>query len=154
MRQIIENVKQTITQKEILWAYPIAYKLQKYNYSLAIKWAIECIQIYSSEIKSDKLSQLNRYIQQAVEEQNVFTPLQCDEISREIWYLPEREEIQTAIARLWWSIGAYKDGEEHGGVMETTAAVELVLPDLSDHRLLDQYLQVAVKIYDEYESKH
>lgn len=154
MRQIIENVKQTIKQKEILWAYPIAYKLQKYNYNLAIKWAIECIQIYSSEIKSDKLSQLNRYIQQAVEEQNIFTPLQCDEIGREIWYLPEREEIQTAIARLWWSIGAYKDGEEHYAVMETTAAVELVLPDISDHRLLDQYLEVAVKICDEYESKH
>lgn len=47
----------------------------------------------------------------------------------------------------------YKDGEEHGGVMETTAAVELVLPNISDHRLLDQYLEVAVKICAEYESK-
>ncbi len=58
MKQVIENVKKTIAQKKILWAYPIALKLQKYHYSLAIRWAIECIQIYSSEIESDKLSKL------------------------------------------------------------------------------------------------
>ena len=154
MKQIIENVKQTIAQKEILWAYPIARELQKYHYSLAIQWAIKCIQIYSSEIKSDKLSQLNKYIQQAMDEQNVLTPLQCAEISQEIWYLPEREEIQTAIARLWGSIAAFKDGDEHGGVMETTMAVELVLPDISNHRLLDQYLEAAVRICEEYESQN
>lgn len=95
-------------------------------------------------------------MQQAIEEietSNIFTPLQCDEISREIWYLPEREEIQTAIARLWGSISAFKDGEEHGGVMEITMAVELVLPDISDHRLLDRYLETAIKISEEYESQ-
>jgi hypothetical protein len=153
MRQIIENVKRTIAQKEILWAYPIALKLQKYHYGLAIQWAIECIQIYSSKIKSDKFSKLHKYIQKAMEEQNVLTPLQCDEISREIWYLPEREEIQTAIARLWGSISAFKDGEEHGGVMETTMAVELVLPDIYDHHLLDCYLEVALRICEEYDSQ-
>ncbi|WP_242063505.1 hypothetical protein [Nostoc sp. FACHB-892] len=135
MKQIIENVKQTIAQKKILWAYPIAKKLQNYSYILAIKWAIECIQIYSSEMKSDKFYQLDKYIQQLMEEQNVLTPSQCLEISQEIWYLPEREEVQTAIARLWGSISAFKyaeeDGEVHGGVMESTAAVELVLPDIS-----------------------
>ena len=151
MKQIIENVKQTIAQKKILWAYPIARELQKYHYSLAIQWAIECIQIYSSEMKSDKLSQLNKYIQQAMEEQNVLTPSQCLEISGEIWYLPEREEIQTAIARLWGSIAAFKAGEEHGGIMEAISAVELVLPDISHRRLLDRYLEVAVKICKEYE---
>lgn len=148
MKQIIENVKQTIAQKKILWVYPIAHNLQKYHYSLAIQWAIECIQIYASEIKSDKLSQLNKYIQQAMNSQNVLTPSQCLEISREIWYLPEREEIQTAIARLWGSIAAFKDGEEHGGVIETTMAVELVLPDISDRRLLDRYLEAAVRIFE------
>lgn len=156
MKQIIEQVKQTIGQKEILWAYPIANKLQQYHYTLAIKWGIECIQIYSSEIKSDKFSQLYKYIQQIMEEQNVLTPSQCLEISREIWYLPKREEIQTAIARLWGSISCFKyaeeDGEVHGGVMETTAAVELILPDISDHHLLDQYLEAAVIICEEYES--
>nr|WP_322721613.1 hypothetical protein [Nostoc sp. ChiQUE02]MDZ8234715.1 hypothetical protein [Nostoc sp. ChiQUE02] len=154
MKQIIENVKQTIAQKEILWAHPIALELQKYHYSLAIQWAIECIQIYSSEIKSDKLSQLNKYIQQAVQEQNILTPSQCDEISREIWYLPEREEIQTAIARLWGSIAAFRDGEEQGGIIETTRTVELLLPDISDRRLLDRYLEAAVRICEEYESQN
>ncbi|MBD2248703.1 hypothetical protein [Nostoc sp. FACHB-888] len=154
MKQIIENVKQTIAQKEILWAHPIALELQKYHYSLAIQWAIECIQIYSSEIKSDKLSQLNKYIQQAVQEQNILTPSQCDEISREIWYLPEREEIQTAIARLWASIAAFRDGEEQGGIIETTRTVELLLPDISDRRLLDRYLEAAVRICEAYKSQN
>ncbi len=154
MKQIIENAKQTIAQKVILWACPIAQELQKYHYSLAIQWAIECIQIYSSEIKSDKLSKLNKYIQQAMDEQNVLTSLQCHEIGLEIWYLPEREDIQTAISRLWWSISAFKDGDEYVGIMETTRSVELVLPDISDHRLLDQYLEAALRIYEEYESQN
>ncbi|MEA5604670.1 hypothetical protein [Nostoc sp. UHCC 0252] len=154
MKQLIENVKQTITKKKILWAYPVANRLQKYHYSLAIHWAVECIQIYASEMKSDKLLQLNKYIQQALEEQNVLTSSQCFEMSREIWYLPEREEIQTAIARLWGSIAAFKEGEEHGGVMETTMAVELLLPDISDLRLLERYLEAAVRIYEEYESQN
>ncbi|MBD2524417.1 hypothetical protein [Nostoc sp. FACHB-133] len=154
MKEVIENVKQTIAQKQILWVYPIALKLQKYHYSLAIQWAIECIQIYSSEIESDKLSQLNKYIQQALSEQNFLTPLQCNEIGREIWYLPEREDVQTAIARLWWSIAAFKVGEEHVGIMEAISTVELVLPDISDHRLLDRYLEAAVIIFEEYESQN
>ena len=154
MKQIIENVKQTITQKKILWAYPIALTLQKYHYSLAIQWAIQCLQIYASEVNSDKLSQLNKYIQQAMEEQNVLTPLQCNEISREVWYLPEREEIQTAIARLWGSISAFKDGEEHGGIMEATMAVELLLPDTPNRPLLDRYLEAALRICEEYESQN
>ena len=153
MKKTINNVKQTIIQKRILWAYPIALKLQKYDYSLAILWTVECIQIYSSEFKPQKLSHLNKYIQQARDLQNVLTPLQCDEISRKIWYLPERDEIQTAIARLWGSISAFKDGDEHGGIMEVTMAVELVLPDLSNRSLLDRYLEVAVRISEEYESQ-
>ncbi|MDF2386501.1 hypothetical protein JMG10_33865 [Nostoc ellipsosporum NOK] len=154
MKEIIENVKQTIVQKKILWAHSIAPKLQQYHYSLAIQWGIECIQIYASEIKSEKFSQLNKYIQQAIEEQNVLTSSQCLEICREIWYLPDREEIQTAIARLWGSIAAFKDGEEVGGIVETTMAVELVLPDISDSRLLNRYLEAAVRICEEYESQN
>ncbi|BBD59037.1 hypothetical protein NIES2109_18160 [Nostoc sp. HK-01] len=151
MQQIIDNIKQTIVQRKILWAYPIANKLQKYHYSLAIKWAVESIQIYSSEIKSDKLSKLDKYIQQAMDSQNILTPQQCLEISREIWYLPDREEIQTAVARLWGSISAFKDGDEHGGIMEATMTVELLLPDLSDRLLLERYLEAAVRICEEYE---
>jgi hypothetical protein len=154
MREIVDDVKQNITQKRILWAYPIALKLQKYHYSLAIQWAVECIRVYSSEFNPDKLSKLNKYIQQAMDEPNVLTSSECNEISREIWYLPEREEIQTAIANLWGSISAFKDEEEHTGTMYTTAAVELLLPDLSDRRLLDRYLEAAVRIYEEYESQN
>ncbi len=38
--------------------------------------------------------------------------------------------------------------------MYTTAAVELVLPDISDRRLLDRYLEAAVRICEEYESQN
>ena len=153
MNQIIDDIRQKITPESILWAYPIALKLQKYHYSLAIQWAGECIQIYSSELKSDKLDQLNKYIQQAMEEPTILTPLQCNEIGQKIWYLPEREEVQTAIARLWWSLQAFKAGEEHGGIMEAISAVELVLPDISNRCLLERYLEAAVRICEEYESK-
>jgi hypothetical protein len=154
MRQIIENVKQTIAQKKILWAYPVARKLQQYHYTLAIQWAVECIQIYASENNPDKLSQLKQYIQQAIEEQHILIPSQCMEISTEIWYLPEREEIQTAISRVWASISAFKQEEEHGGIMETTAAVELLLPDITDILLLNRYLEAAVRIYEEHKSQN
>ncbi|MBD2301742.1 hypothetical protein [Nostoc sp. FACHB-190] len=154
MKQIIEDVKQTIAQKKILWAYPIVQELQKYHYSLAIKWGMECIKIYSVDIKSDKFSKLDKYVQQAIEEVNFLTSLQCYEVGQEIWYLPEREEIQTAIARLWWSIEAFKNEEEHLGRMETTAAVELVLSHISDYHLLVQYLEAAVRIYEEYKSQN
>jgi hypothetical protein len=154
MRDIVDNVKQNITQKRILWAYQIALKLQKYHYSLAIQWAVECIRVYLSEFNPDKLSKLNQYIQQAMDSQNILTPLQCSEIGREIWYLPEREEVQTAIARLWWSMGAFKAGEEHNGIMSAVMAVELLLPDLSDRRLLDRYLEAAVKLHEEYKSQN
>ncbi|MEA5598266.1 hypothetical protein [Rivularia sp. UHCC 0363] len=87
-----------------------------------------------------------------MEKQNVLTSLQCLEISQKTWYIPGREEIQTAIARLWGSISAFKDGEEHGGIMEAISAVELLLPDTSNRRLLDRYLEAAVRIYEEYES--
>ena len=154
MREIVDNIKQTITQENILWAYPIALKLQKYRYRLAIQWAVECIQIYSSEVNLNKLCLLNKYIQQAMEEPNVLTPLQCDEIGREIWYLPERDDIQTAIARLWWSISCFKDGKEHHGIMEAISAVELLLPDTSNRSLLDRYLEAAVIICEAYESQN
>jgi hypothetical protein len=154
MKEIIDDVKQTIAQKQIRWAYPILLKLQKYDYHLAIKWAVECIQIYASEFNPDKLSQMNKYIQKAIEEPNVLTSLQCVEISKELWYSPEREDIQTAVARLWWSIAAFKDGEEDEGTIEATMTVELVLPDISNRSLLDRYLEAALRIYEEYESQN
>lgn len=38
--------------------------------------------------------------------------------------------------------------------MEAISAVELVLPDISDRRLLDRYLEAAVRICEEYESQN
>jgi hypothetical protein len=32
-----------------------------------------------------------------MKKQNILTPLQCNELARKTWYLPEREEVQTAI---------------------------------------------------------
>ncbi|MEI6331351.1 MAG: hypothetical protein WCP16_19065 [Pseudanabaena sp. ELA645] len=153
MKEIIRNVKQTIEQKKILWAYPITKKLENYHHNLAVQWAIECIKIYSSEIKPNKLSQLNRYIQEAIDSQNILSSLESDEIIREIWYIPERDDFQAAVSRLWGAISAFKKGDEHGGIMEATMSIELLLPNISDHRLLDRYLEVAVNICEEYESQ-
>lgn len=152
MKEIIENVKQTIAQKQyIMWAYPIVLKLQKYHYNLAIKWAIECIQICSFEIQPINLSKLHKYIQKAIEEQNILTPLQCDEIARELWYSPERDDFQTAIARLWWSIWAFKNEDEQAGIMETVSTVELLLFNTDNQYLLEKFLEAALKICEEYE---
>jgi hypothetical protein len=152
MKKIIDNAKQKALQNQIIWAYPIVLKLKEYNSTLSIQWAMECIQIYSFDLKSDKLSNLNKYIWRTTNLQNDLTSLQCAEISREIWYLPEREEIQTAISRLFGAMSAFKDGDEHGGIMETTMTVELLLPDISNHLLLDRYLKVAMKIYEAYKA--
>lgn len=38
--------------------------------------------------------------------------------------------------------------------MEAISTVELVLPDISDHHLLDRYLEAAVIIFEEYESQN
>lgn len=152
MKEIIENIKQTIAQKRyIMWAYPIVLKLQKYHYNLAIKWAIECIQIYSFEIKPNNLCKLHKYIHKAKEEQNILTPLQCDEIAKELWYSPERDDYQTAIARLWWSIYAFKNEDEYGGIMEAVSAVELLLFDTYNQHVLDKFLEAAIRICEEYE---
>jgi hypothetical protein len=80
--------------------------------------------------------------------------IQCAEISREIWYLPDREEIQTAISRLWGAISAFKNGDEYGGIMEITMTVELLLPDISNHLLLDRYLEAAMNIHEIYKMQN
>ncbi|MDY6940302.1 MAG: hypothetical protein SWY16_21940 [Cyanobacteriota bacterium] len=67
---------------------------------------------------------------------------------------PRREEVKTAISRVWGSIGAFKAGEEHFGIMEVIMAVELLLPDLSDRHLLNRYLDAAIRIFEEYEAQN
>jgi hypothetical protein len=150
IKQIISKVKQSVTQKSVLWPYPIALRLQKLHYSLTIQWVAECIQIYFSELGNSKFAELNKYIQQVLGSQESLTASQCDETARKIWYLPERDNVQTAVARLWWILWHYKMGRDHFVVMETTMAIMLLLPEKSSHLLLDRYLEAAVRIYEEY----
>ena len=86
--------------------------------------------------------------------QNALTSCECDEIAKKLWYSPEREDAQTAIARIWWSIQAFKDGEEIGGVIEVDMAVELSLPDTENQLLLDRYLKIAHRRFREYVLKN
>lgn len=153
MKEIIEDVKTTIQSKQILWSYPIISKLYKYRYSLSIQWVLECLQIYSAEIESKKLSELSEYIDLLIASENILTFSDCNKIGQEIWYLPARDEIQTSIARLWWSIASFKSQEEKLGIMECMSAVELLLPDVSNQLLLERYLEAALNIYKIYKSQ-
>ncbi|BDA74077.1 hypothetical protein CAL7716_082430 [Calothrix sp. PCC 7716] len=96
---------------------------------------------------------MDKYIQQ-IDERDILTASQCVEISREIWYLPEREDVQTAVAQLWGSI-SFKYGEEEGMHLANDIAgvVGLLLPDVSNRSLLDKYLSAAQRIYEEYFSQ-
>jgi hypothetical protein len=63
--------------------------------------------------------------------------------TNELWYSPERDDFQTAIARLWWAISNKQDG-----LIEAEMCVELLLPDLSNSLLLDRYLEAAIIIHE------
>ncbi|MEM6404546.1 MAG: hypothetical protein AAF757_30705 [Cyanobacteria bacterium P01_D01_bin.116] len=149
---MIDDVKQNIAEK-IRWAYPISLKLQEYDYRLAVRWAIECVKIFTFEYESRNFPKLGKYLQQAIEELNksALTSSECGEIAKKLWYSPEREDAQTAIARIWWSIQFFRDAHEIDGVIEVGMAAELSLPDLSNRSLLDRYLEIALRIYQEYE---
>ncbi|MBV6626089.1 MAG: hypothetical protein KI793_24670 [Rivularia sp. (in: Bacteria)] len=152
----IDDIKENIAAFEFRWAYPIALELQKYDYRLAVKWAVECVEIFTVECESNNFAKLEKYLQQATEElnQNALTSCECTQIAKRLWYSSQREDAQTAIARIWWSIQAFKDGEEIGGVTEVEMAVELSLPDGDNHLLLDRYLKIAQRIYRKYEASN
>ena len=151
MEEIINDIKQNIADK-FRWSYPIALKLQQDDYRLAVTWAVECIGIYTYEYEPNNFPKLEEYLKQAMEElnQNALTSLECGEIAKKLWYSPQREDVQTAISRIWWSIQLFKDGEELDGAIEVEMAVGLVLPDIKNHLLLDRYLEIAVRIDREY----
>jgi hypothetical protein len=157
IKQVIENIKRTIEEKEIILLYPIAHKLQANHCESVIEWAIECIQIYSSETKVNDSSMIDKYIRQLrdsqIDSQNIFTSALCENISQEVWSLPDREEIQTAISRLWWSIARFKNGDDELGILEASRSVELLVPYISEHQLLDRYLEAALIIYEKYSSQ-
>ena len=156
----IDDIKQHIAPFSFRWAYPIALELQKNDYRLAIRWAAECVEMFTLEYEPNNFPKLEKYLKQAIEElnQNSLTSSECGEIAEKLWYSPEREDAQTAIARVWWSIQAFKDGHEIDGVIEVEMAVELSLPDteldIKNHLLLDKYLEIALRINRDYELKN
>ncbi len=144
IRQIVTNIKQTGIDSNALWAYPIASELKKHSYKLVLEWAIECIQIYLSQFKPLNSIKLAKHTQQIIDLEISLSPSQCDEMGKKIWNSPERDDIQSALAYLWWIISQFKLGEAHSGVMETAMAIGLLLPNTSDDDLLDKYLEAAI----------
>ena len=151
--ETIDDIKQKIAPFTFRWAYPLALELQKYDYRLALRWAVECVEIFTLEYELNNFSKLEKYLQQAMEElnKNALTSWECGEIAKKLWYSPEREDAQTAIARIWWSIQCFKDGHEIDGVSEVEMAAELSLPDTENQLLLNRYLEIALRIYLDYQ---
>lgn len=143
IREIVTNIKQTGIDSNALWAYPVASELKKYSYKLVLEWAIECIQIYLSQFKPSNSIKLAKYVQQIIDLEVLLSPSQCDEMGEKVWNSPGRDDIQSAIAYLWWMISQFKLGEDCG-VVETAMAIGLLLPDTSDDDLLNKYLEAAI----------
>ena len=138
----------------MFWACPIAFKLQRQNLSLNILWGAKCIQIYLSKVGDPRLDKFNKYVQQALDFSENLTDLECDQIGRKVWDLPGgRNNVQNSIALLWWLLGRYKRNE-NPSILETNAMVTLLLPDVFNRNFLERYLEVAGKIYEEYELKN
>jgi hypothetical protein len=149
IKQAINKVKHSNrSDKKLIWAFPIASELYKLNCSLMIQWGVKCVQMYLSEFGHPKFNELSKYVQQILDSENNLTSLQCTEIGRTIWDLPERDNIQIAIARLWWVLSACKLGHDRAAIMETNSAITLLLPNLSDLDLFDNYLKAAITIYE------
>jgi hypothetical protein len=147
MEEVIDDTRKTLEQ-ETRWAYPIALKLYQDSHHLPIDWAVECLRIYLSEFKPSNITKLNKYIAQALdmEYRDGLTSSQCIKIANELCYLPEEgDNLEAAIARLWWAISNKQDSFHEAG-----RAIELLLPDKSNSLLFDLYLEAAVRIYKEY----
>ncbi|BAY81288.1 hypothetical protein NIES267_07640 [Calothrix parasitica NIES-267] len=155
MEKIINDIKQNI-EDIIFWSYPITSKLQECDYSLVMRWAVECVEIFTSEYELRNFYKVDEYLTQVLEElnQNNLTSDKCREIYQEVWYSPWREDAQTAVTHLWWSMANFKDGEEIEAAKAAGVAVEVVLPDAKNHLLLDRYLKIAQRILTEYQSQN
>lgn len=148
VKKAIQDTRERISSKNTIWAYPIIIELCSNHYTLVIKWIIECIKIYSFEFNSIRISEFEQYIQKALASLNALSSCETKDICREIWYHSDRDEIQTSLSRLWGAIAACKDGDERGGIAELNMAVELLLPDLNNNKLLEKYVESALMIYE------
>jgi hypothetical protein len=159
MKQSVEKVEQILRQQGYIWLSPIASELLKRSYKAVVEWVIECIKIYISEAKVDDPAKINNYVQQLLnsqmDSQNIFTPDLCKQISIEIWYSSDREEIQVAISRLWSSIALFKNGDDRISIVDASGAVELLLAadNISTRQLLNRFLDTALLIDDKYKNQ-
>lgn len=152
IKQIIKSIQEKEIDSSALWAYPIADELKNYSYKLVLEWTIRCIKIYISKFKPFNSTKLEKYIQEVVSLENSLSPSSCDEMGKKVWYSPKRDNVQSAIAYVWWIISQFKLGENYSGVMETTMAIGLSLPDTSDDDLLNKYLEAAINTFSKYKS--
>lgn len=168
MNELIERTRQYLATSEdgVFWSLFIARELSKNYHSLAIQWAAECIRIRLAESEPSQIIKLDKYIQQALDSQDI-SASECNNIARKIWYLkPGRDRIQTAVARLWWALGDVGTKNKDYGVREIASAVWLVSVDnkfvsldrinlrfIVNYRLSELYIEAALKIYNEYQAK-
>lgn len=147
--QIVEGENKS---KEILWAVPVVSELNQLDCSLLIRWGGECIKIYLSEFGHPKLDELEKYLKDAIDSGDSYTPSECVDMARKIWYLKGvREEVQTSLSNLWAVIGDCKSGQP--SILMASNVVTLLLPKLSNHDLLNRYLNAAVSIHKEYKAR-
>lgn len=106
-----------------------------------------------SEFDHPKHYELEKYLKEAMDSWDSYTPSQCINISREIWYLKGgRDEVQTSLSHLWVVARDCPLGQVC--ILIANNVVTLLLPELSHHDLLDKYLKAAISIHEEYNSCH
>ena len=86
INKVIQIIDSETNGKESYWAVPIVHELKKLNCSLLIQWGGRCIQIYLSEFGSNKRHELEKYLKEALNPENNYTPEECVDIGRKIWY--------------------------------------------------------------------
>ncbi|VEP17512.1 conserved hypothetical protein [Hyella patelloides LEGE 07179] len=168
MKEATDKTRKYLEQSEacLFWSLSIIRELCKHDHNLAIQWAAECIRIRLSECEPEQITKLDKYIQQALDEQNISVS-ECVEIGRTIWYLkPGRNRSQTAVARLWWALGDFSADNKDRGIREINSAIWLVSTEdelvsldrlkrryINNYRLSELYIEAALKIYNEYQAK-
>jgi hypothetical protein len=160
LKQAINKVRSRIEcYDKLFWALPIVSELEKLNIDLMIQWLAKCLQIYLSEFGHSKFAEFNKYVEKALNSSEKLTALQCQKISQEIWYLPERDNIQISLSHLWSLLSSKKLGYNGSKITQANLAVTKLIPEAfndnlcSRSDLFNKYLDAALEIYEEYQSK-
>lgn len=167
MKEAIDRTRKYLKTSEnpLFWSIYIVRELCNNHHILAIKWAAECIRICLFKSELPKITELEKYIQQALDSQDI-SASECFKISRKIWDLkPGRDCIQTSTSGLWAAIGDYKRDNKPSimliasTVYSVSTEDELVTLDplkrrsINNYRLSELYIETALKIYNEYKAK-